>query len=413
MSESNGRKKISVFLSVSLLALSFLAWGIPNAQSTEAIGKFTHVEGRVDALRGGSLPAAPVKVEDPVFLKDIIRTKSDSKAEITFTDNSLLRIAQRSRIDVSEYIVEEGRRSAVIKLPRGKVEAIVPEERVKRISISPEANRFEIHTPNAVAGVRGTDFFVFQERDTTGVFVVYGTVCVYNHRFAKDVVCVPAGHLTFIDALQRPISPRRATDGETKRLEKETALLDTMTVTQKEPTRTFTDIVLTPLLTTWVTTTPPVSETSQDVMRLITVPSVEVGRTSLSGSLIAGPAGSFDHISVFLNNVIFLASSTGQKPSLWQTNSVNGQYSFSKGYLTPGNIANTNSSILVSNGNGLSADFHFTLWDTASNMWNAGINNGKGILKGGSYTGQIDFSGDATGIIRTGAFSGTGKGTAR
>lgn len=409
MSEKDVKKMKAILLSLLFLPLFVMISFLSFAEAEEAVGKFTYVEGQVDLLKGGGLPAVSVKVGDPVYVKDIVRTKSDSKAEITFVDNSVLRIGQRSRIDVSEYGVEEGRRHAVIRLPRGKVQAIVPEERVKRISISPEANRFEIHTPNAVAGVRGTDYFVFQERNVTGIFVLDGTVCVYNHKFMKDIVCVPLGYMTFIDPYQRPLTPRPATEGEMRRFEKETALFGTTASTGVEPRWVFANLVLTPPPLTEVTTTPPITE-NPEVLRLILVPSIEVGRTNLSGSLIVGSFGSFDYVSVFLNNVIFLAPSTGEKPAIWQTNSVTGQYNFSNGYLTPGNITNPNNVIIVTNGNGISADFQFTLWDIVQNIWNANINNGTGNLKGGSYNGPVTFSGDATGKIGPGTLIGSAKG---
>ncbi|MEW6675024.1 MAG: hypothetical protein AB1348_03245 [Nitrospirota bacterium] len=47
-------------------------------------GKFTYIEGKVDVLRPPAIRAVPVKLGDPVFVSDIIRAKSKSKAEITF-----------------------------------------------------------------------------------------------------------------------------------------------------------------------------------------------------------------------------------------------------------------------------------------------------------------------------------------
>ena len=147
-----------------------------------------------------------------------------------------------------------------------------------------------------------------------------------------------------------------------------------------------------------------------EVLRLILIPSIEVGRTNLSGSLVVGSFGSFDYVSVFLNNVVFFAPSTGEKPAIWQTNSVTGQYNFSNGYITPNNITDPQNVIIVTNGSGISAEFQFTLWDIVKNLWNATINNGTGTLKGGSYTGPVNFDGDASGTIKPGTIIGKQKG---
>ena len=58
------------------------------------VGHLTQLEGRVDLLKGGNLPAIPLKVDDTVEPGDVIRTKSLSKAQITFIDNSILTLSR-------------------------------------------------------------------------------------------------------------------------------------------------------------------------------------------------------------------------------------------------------------------------------------------------------------------------------
>jgi hypothetical protein len=412
MSKMNGRKKTAILFSYSLIMLCFFIFCIPLVGAAERIGKFTYVEGRVDVMRGGALPSVTVNVGDPVFTKDIVRTKSDSKAEITFMDNNILRIVQRSRIDISEYIVEEGRRNAVIRLPRGRVQAIVPEEMVRRISISPEANRFEIHTPYAVTGVRGTDYFVIQERNLTGVFVREGMVYVYNPRFIKEVVYVPVGYITFVDEFHRPHLPRRAMEAEARRFEKEPERVMTTPSPAEEPTRSLTDLGVIQPKVVEISTTTTLTEINRDITPPVNVPSVEVGRTSLTGSLFAGPAGGYDYMSVLMKDVVFLAPSTGQRPSIWSTNSVSGNFRFGS-YINSRNITSAGNVIPLSDERGLDADFQFTRWNATSNKWDATITNGTGTLSGGSFTGPINFSGDASGAIGTNTISGTAKGVVK
>ena len=403
--------KISIITFVfALFILIPSVFHVKIVGAAEPAGRFTFVEGRVDLLAGGALPASAVKVGDPVYVKDIIRTKSDSKAEITFEDNSMLRIAQRSRIDISEYITEAGKRSTVIRLPRGNVQAIVPQETVKPISISPEANRFEIHTPNAVAGVRGTEFFVFQENNFTGVFVTEGIACVQNPRFLTDMVCVPAGFMTLVDELRRPQPPRRATNTEMRRLERGVRMVEAVQLTLPESTapQSITDFA------TSLTETPsklydvpnviPFTENTPKVL----IPAIEVGRTNLSGSLLIGPTGNYNYMSVFMNNVIFLAPSTGERPSLWSTGAVTGQYNFGP-YLNEANLINY--ALHLTNGLGLNADFKFTQWNTSTSEWLASILNGSGNLNSGSFKGSINFSGEASGKFGQGLLNGKGSGT--
>ena len=223
---AKGHEKSTIIIG-SLLTVWLLLPSVPSTEAAEAIGRFTYVEGKADLLKEGQLPAVSVKVGDSVFVRDVVRTKSDAKAEITFVDKNILRIGQRSRIDISEYVSTEGKGSAVIKLPRGKVQAIIPpEEAVRRISVSSEGNRFEIHTPNAVAGVRGTDFFIWYEWNLTQILVNDGMVCGYNSARIERVVCIPAGLYSSILRDIGPTSPRPVTHMDLKRYEQRDAKIE-------------------------------------------------------------------------------------------------------------------------------------------------------------------------------------------
>jgi hypothetical protein len=152
----------------------------------------------------------------------------------------------------------------------------------------------------------------------------------------------------------------------------------------------------------------------RDKLRQLNIPAVEVGRTDLSGSLLRGQAGEFDYISVFMDDVIFFAPSTGQKPGIWATNSISGQYDFSHGQLTTANIINPSNIVPLSGGGNIRADFQFKNWNTSENTWTSTIQNGSGTLSGGSYNGTVNFTGTAAGAITgtpsTGNLDGTGAG---
>ena len=183
----------------------------------EGVGKVSAVEGNADVLRGGALPAVPLKAGDSVSVGDVVRTKSDARVEIVFEDGTVLRVAPRSRIDISEY--EPGSRGT-IRLPRGKIQAVVNKDLAKKAGLK-EPNRFEVHTPNAVAGVRGTDFFVYHSRNVTGVLVREGTVYTFNPEVPKVVVNVPAGTGTTVAPRRAPHPPRAVAEGDIKRFERD------------------------------------------------------------------------------------------------------------------------------------------------------------------------------------------------
>ena len=206
------------YLFTFLLLFTLCSALLPGAAAgAEAVGRVASVEGEADVLRGGALPAVPLKAGDSVSVGDVVRTKSDARVEIVFEDGTVLRVAPRSRIDISEY--EPGSRGT-IRLPRGKIQAVVNKDLAKKAGLK-EPNRFEVHTPNAVAGVRGTDFFVYHSRNVTGVLVREGTVYTFNPEVPKVVVNVPAGTITTVSPKSAPQPPRPATEAEMKGLEKE------------------------------------------------------------------------------------------------------------------------------------------------------------------------------------------------
>lgn len=403
--------KIRYALCSLLSAFFFFFFFAHLAESTEAVGKFTIVQGRVDVLREGNLPAIPAEKGGPVFVKDIIRTKSDSRAEVTFQDGNILRVDQRSRVDISEYFMEEGKSKGVVRLARGKVEAIVEKSVVKRISVSPEANRFEIHTPNAVAGVRGTDIYAFYFNNISVFLTSDGMAYVYNRDTPGVVTVLPANYMTTVLGSNLPQLPTLATGADAQ------AVFDLVTTQLNggQIVDALNDIFQSQaanqsLIAFAVLTGAPESMTDIPVNIPITeggvvVPVVEVGRTNLSGGLVAG-SQNFDYVSVLMKDVVFLAPSTGQRPFIWETEkntgSVTGSYSFGQ-YINSGNITNSSNAIPLSDGRGLSADFQFSQWNTSTNKWEAVIQNGTGSIRnGGANVQNLSFSGAGSGTITPG-----------
>lgn len=197
-----------------IVFISFLF--ISNAFAQE-VGKITALQGKVDILKGGKPPAVLAKIDEPVYLNDIIRTKSDSRAEITFKDGTIVKIASRSRVDISEYFTDAQSFRVTLNVPRGKAGASVARKSVEKIKTSPKANRFEIKTPIAVAGVRGTNYIVAHYPTYSTVTVITGRVYCYNPQLPEMVVEVGAGQSTVIKEGAPPAPPRRLAPGEIQR----------------------------------------------------------------------------------------------------------------------------------------------------------------------------------------------------
>jgi hypothetical protein len=181
-----------------------LAWGpmLPGAASAAVVGRLTQVKGRVDILKGGKLPATPVKVGDRVDAGDVLRSKSLSRAQITFIDSSVISISPGSRLAIEEYMFEpgQGKRRAILQLFQGLAHVLV--NKIFKVK-EPD---FIIKTHTAVTGVRGTDFgirlhpnasTILNFEGVTRVGNIFPEVHTWERRAAKIAYQPPPGGGSF------------------------------------------------------------------------------------------------------------------------------------------------------------------------------------------------------------------------
>ena len=212
---------------VVAVALFCLAPGLVRA---EAVGTFTKIEGSVDILRPGAVAAAPVQTGDPVGMGDAVRTKRNGKAEIQFRDESVIQLAPETRITIDQYSFrpDNTREKGFLSLLRGKIRAVVSKIRASIVSVSGTDSNFNIKTPTAVAGVKGTDFLVYYDRGVTGVIFLEGFGFAYNPDRPGVVVPVRAGQATFVPSgTQPPMKPVSVSDAFTAPHIKDTTISQT------------------------------------------------------------------------------------------------------------------------------------------------------------------------------------------
>lgn len=171
-----------------LIPIFFIAVLLPSLVLAEIAGKLTKVTGRVDVLRAGATAAVPAVLNEDVSVGDIVRTKSDGTAEITFIDNSVMAVGPKSRLGIDEYLYksEENKRVASLKLHRGKAAFTVPKP-----VYAAEGSKFEMQTKTAVAGVRGTEGLLL----TGPVEKVYVSKGIVEFRNPLGFVTVTAGNV--------------------------------------------------------------------------------------------------------------------------------------------------------------------------------------------------------------------------
>jgi hypothetical protein len=153
------------------LALSLL---LPSGTPAAVVGRITQVEGRVDLLKKGQLPAVPAKPNDGVEPGDIVRTKSLSKAQITFVDDTIMTISPGSRIAIEKYMVSGGKRNAVLQMFQGVALAVV-----SKIFQATDPD-FVVKTPTAIMGIRGTEVGIRLYPNFSEFFNFHGRTSIRN-----------------------------------------------------------------------------------------------------------------------------------------------------------------------------------------------------------------------------------------
>lgn len=133
------------FIAVLLLSLNVLAAGA-------IAGKVTIVKGQVFIIRGSE--KIQVKKDITVLESDVIESQAGGTARITMIDSNLVDVYPKSKVEISKYIYKpnEDQKDVELKVDFGKIKSTVNQK------YDGARNKFQVKTPSAVAGVRGTVF---------------------------------------------------------------------------------------------------------------------------------------------------------------------------------------------------------------------------------------------------------------
>ena len=179
---------------ICLLALVLVLWAgtalaVQN-QAAAAVGDdgalVNYLKGNASVARG-KLPPQRLSVGDPLVAGDRVITGSGARIELRLADGSFLRFDERTTFELTTAMVDqkEKNRDISINVVLGKTWA-----RVSRLF--GRRGRFELSTPTAVAGVRGTTYRMNVNDDTSAVVKVYdGEVAVSKRKEAAAAAAAP------------------------------------------------------------------------------------------------------------------------------------------------------------------------------------------------------------------------------
>src|SRR5205807_1663366 len=148
-----------------------------NATSTDE-GRITRVKSQVQLA--DSENARRASVNDIVHKETVVRTGNGSRAELSFSDETVVRLAAHTAFDFNR-----GTRGLNLKDGAALVQA------------PKEANGATIHAGSVVAAVAGTTVMIEYHPGFYKVLVLEGTVRSYRPGHLGDSVLVRAGQMVF------------------------------------------------------------------------------------------------------------------------------------------------------------------------------------------------------------------------
>ena len=137
-----------------LLAALLLALELSSAavHADDVAGTVTQVTGAAEIQRGGTKIAVTAGM--PVQLHDQISTSAGGQLTLKMIDGSMLTLNESSKLAIDENVVSGGvRSSTTVGLLGGSLHSLVT-----TVARSAGGTTFKVQTPNAIAGVRGTEF---------------------------------------------------------------------------------------------------------------------------------------------------------------------------------------------------------------------------------------------------------------
>jgi hypothetical protein len=191
-------------LAGSLLGAIFcLATSAAHAQE---VGVVAAMEPPAEIGRAGNWLAASLGTT--IQQGDTLRTGEGGRLKVIFADESVLSLAAGSELLVDETVYDAGggRVRSAIDLLRGKVRALVNEN---------AGDVFELGTPTAVAGVRGTDFIAVYDESAarTDVVGVTGAIGVRSKLgVVAPEVTVRSQYITRVERGKLPTKPEKLDD---------------------------------------------------------------------------------------------------------------------------------------------------------------------------------------------------------
>src|SRR5262245_32175472 len=137
------------WISLGIALATWLTSMPATAQTAPPVGIVTTLQGQATVAHAASSSTLPLKFKDSIFERDRINTAEHSIVKVLMGGRAVVTVRELSVLTITEDL---GR--TTVNLKSGKIAVSVAKQKMK------PGETLEVHTPNAVAAVRGTAFVV-------------------------------------------------------------------------------------------------------------------------------------------------------------------------------------------------------------------------------------------------------------
>ena len=160
-----------------LLCLILLPIQITHAatQPPVPVGRVVWIKGNLKAIMENK-EERTLQNKSIIYLHDTLVTDASSKAQVGFTDQTMMTFRENTTFKIDKYQYNPGSKSSGAKSAMSLVEGGF---RTITGAISKNApNNYEVNTPVATIGVRGTEYQTYHQGETTYIGFYNGTPCI-------------------------------------------------------------------------------------------------------------------------------------------------------------------------------------------------------------------------------------------
>lgn len=166
---------LRVSLSLSLLILSSSAFAaatpkpkpLPKVRAGASVGVVSVVNGSATSSFAGKL--YKLEVGSQIFIGDVLTTAADGRLKVVLDDDTVINLGSATTFVVDAFSLKAGERKVTLSVRAGRFLASV----AKWFGTSSD---WQVETPAAVAGVRGTT--LWGDTDVDAICALYGNIDV-------------------------------------------------------------------------------------------------------------------------------------------------------------------------------------------------------------------------------------------